>query len=80
MRQYMVRILRSTDDDWADVVVNAKNEHYAKALALYDVSSDPESWFGDPAVPTYYLDDSTEVEDVTDGGEYISANQGAGHA
>lgn len=73
MKQFMVRIYRNTDGDYADVVVDAETEEDAKRLALAIVRFDPAMWFDVPEVPQYYVDSTTDVEDVT-GGEYASVS------
>lgn len=71
MRQFMVRVIRSTDDDYADVVVDADTEKEAEANALAVVEAYPNSYFDEPEPPKYYVDLRSDVEDVT-GGEYDS--------
>jgi hypothetical protein len=72
--QFMVRILRDTDDDYADVVVDAEDEESAKVIALNIVNANPGQWFDEPPLPKYIVDPTSDVEDVTDG-EYASANE-----
>ncbi|WP_313666115.1 hypothetical protein [Shinella sp.] len=72
--QFMVRILRDTDEDYADVVVNADDETSAKEVALNLVRANPDQWFDCPPQPEYIIDPSSEVEDVSDCG-YASANE-----
>lgn len=74
VRQFMVRILRDTDEDYADVVVDAETEFSAKMIALNLVNKRPDLWFSDQKPPKYLIDPSSDVEDVT-GGEYASANE-----
>jgi len=74
LRQFMVRILRDTDEEYADIVVDAESEFQAKMIALNIVNKRPGLYFGDPADPQYIIDPSSDVEDVT-GGEYASANE-----
>lgn len=74
MRQFMVRILRDTDDDYADVVVDAEGEEEAKITALRIVKASPDQWFGEPPEPTYAVDPSSDVEEL-DGTEYESAKE-----
>ncbi|MFK4060780.1 hypothetical protein [Brucella anthropi] len=74
MRQFLVRILRDTDEDYADVVVDADDEASAKETALSIVRANPDRWFDYPPQPKYVIDPSSDVEDVT-GGEYASANE-----
>lgn len=74
MKQFKVRILRDTDEDYADVVVDAKTEFSAKMIALNLVKANPSQWFGEPPEPKYLIDPFSDVEDVT-GGEYASANE-----
>jgi len=69
MPDFMVRIMRSSDDDFADVAVTAETEDEAASLALSIVRHDPSQWFDVPAQPIYFIDRSSEIEDVT-GGEY----------
>lgn len=71
--QYMVRILRSSDDEWADVVVDAYSEENAKFLAVAWVKDCPDQFFG-PSAERYYVDTSQEIEDVT-GQDYKSCNE-----
>lgn len=73
-RQFMVRILRDTDEDYADVVVDAETEFSAKMIALNLVKANPAQWFDKPPEPKYLIDPASDVEDVT-GGEYGSANE-----
>lgn len=74
MRQFMVRILRDTDEDYADVVVDAEEEASAKETALNIVRANPDQWFDCPPQPKYIVDPSSDVEDVSDCG-YASANE-----
>lgn len=68
-KQFMVRILRNGDNcDWADVVVESHTEDEAKAFALALVRKSPDQWFDIPPEPTYSVDQSQDVEDVT--GQY----------
>ncbi|MEH3108959.1 MAG: hypothetical protein PGN22_02780 [Agrobacterium cavarae] len=73
-RQFMVRIIRDSDDEHADIVVTTNSEEKAKALALSLARANPSLYFGDENAPQYYVDPSSDVEDVT-GGEYASANE-----
>lgn len=72
--QFMVRILRDTDEDYADVVVDADDEASAKEVALNIVRANPDQWFDYPPQPKYIVDPSSDVEDVSDCG-YASANE-----
>lgn len=72
MTQFMVRILRDTDEDYADVVVDADDEAEAKELALAIVRKKPSQWFDTPQPPTYSVDEASDVEEL-DGSEYESA-------
>lgn len=72
-KQFMVRIIRDSDEDYADVVVDAESEDEAKGIALAEVQNNPEKWFDEPPKPRYLVDPSSDVEDVTDG-EYLSVN------
>lgn len=74
MKQFMVRILRDTDEDYADVVVDAETEFSAKMIALNLVNANPGQWFGEPPQPKYLIDESSDVEEL-DGSEYESANK-----
>lgn len=67
-KKFMVRILRNADKDYADVVVEAEDKSSAKELALIIVKANPDIWFDDPDKPQYFVDDESEVEDVTDDG------------
>lgn len=71
-RQFMVRILRDTDEDYADVVVDADDEASAKEMALNLVRANPDQWFDYPPPPKYIVDPASDVEDVSDCG-YASA-------
>lgn len=73
-RQFMVRILRDTDEEYADVVVDAKSEKEASTIALNLVKEQPDQYFDDPKPPKYRVDHTSDIEDVT-GGEYASANE-----
>lgn len=72
--QFMVRILRDTDEDYADVVVDADDEASAMETALNLVRANPDQWFDYPPQPKYIVDPSSDVEDVSDCG-YASANE-----
>lgn len=72
MKQFMVRILRDPDEDYADLVVDADGEEEAKKLALAIVNKNPSQWFDTPKPPTYSIDASSDVEEL-DGSEYVSA-------
>lgn len=72
--QFMVRILRDTDEDYADVVVDAADEESAKEIALNIVRANPDQWFDYPPPPKYIIDPASDVEDVSDCG-YASANE-----
>lgn len=73
-KQFMVRIVRDIDEDWVDVVVDSEEEEEAKAFALAIVRASPDSWFGAPPPIRYFVDDASDVEDVSDCG-YASANE-----
>ena len=73
MRQFMVRIVRSTDEEYTDLVVDAQDEEQAKRIAQEIVEKNPSLYFSDPEMPTYRPDPMSDVEDVT-GGEYKSVN------
>ncbi|MEL4071700.1 hypothetical protein WKW50_16265 [Ochrobactrum sp. GPK 3] len=74
MRQFMVRILRDTDEDYADVVVDADDEDCAEKTALNLVRANPDQWFDCPPQPKYLVDPASDVDDVSDCG-YSSANE-----
>lgn len=71
MKQFMVRIMRDSDEEYADIVVDALSGAEASAKALKIVEADPNAFFGEPETPQFYVDPSSEVEDVT-GGEFMS--------
>ncbi len=73
-RQFMVRILRTPDEEYVDMVVDAEHEDAAKTIALGLVNARPALYFGDPDDPLYIVDPSSEVEEL-DRSEYISANE-----
>lgn len=73
-RRFMVRILRSSDEEYVDMVVDAESEDEAKSISLCLVKANPFVYFGEPDEPAYYVDPTSDVEDVT-GGEYDSANE-----
>lgn len=70
-RQFMIRVIRSTDGEYADVVVDADDPRAAETKALEIVRRNPVQWFGDPVEPHYYaeLGQTEELEP----GEYQSA-------
>lgn len=74
LRQFMVRILRDTDGEYTDIVVDAEQEDAAKAVALQIVNARPHLYFGPPDDPKYIIDPSSDVEEL-DGTEYASANE-----
>lgn len=74
MKQFMVRVLRDTDEDHADVVVDAETEASAKIIALELVNANPSQWFSEPPQPKYLIDESSDIEEL-DGSEYVSANE-----
>lgn len=73
-RQFMVRILRDTDEEYVELVVDAEHEDEAKTIALRLVNARPALYFSDPDDPKYIVDPTSDVEDVT-GGEYASVNE-----
>jgi hypothetical protein len=74
LKQFMVRVLRDTDEDHADVVVDAETEASAKIIALDLVKANPAQWFSEPPQPRYLIDESSDVEEL-DRSEYMSANE-----
>ncbi len=62
--KYLVRVTRSSDEEWADVPVEADDWEKAKKKAIAEVILDPNKWFGDPPMPRYYvayMDDDEEA-------------------
>jgi len=72
MKHFMVRVLRSTDDDYADVVVKADEIGIAEKIAVDLVTADPSQFFGEPETH-YYVDPSQDTEEVSPN-EYAAAN------
>lgn len=69
MTLYMVRIMRDYDDDYADVAVEAGSIKDAERVALDEVLACPQRYFDTPPPPRYFVDPSSDVEDLT-GTEY----------
>ena len=72
MKHFMVRVLRSTGDDSADVVVKAETAFMAERIAVDIVEANPDEYFG-PVDVEYYVDPSQDTEEVSSD-EYAAAN------
>lgn len=73
MPHFMVRVLRSGDDDYADVVVDAPERGIAEKLAVDIVIANPDQWFGPVEPPHYYFEEGSTEE--VDPKEWKAANE-----
>ena len=66
MPRFLVRVTRSTDEEYADVDVEAIGADQAIRLAIGEVQGNPAYFFGEEAAPTYYVDPMDEPKELDD--------------